>query len=108
MRIVDVDITKDSEKLLCSLYKVFLDRRKSGEPKRSARRFEDEFFSANEPFASMDPSDVDDSILELHRKGLLKVFIGGDCDLTDDALVYLENRFKNGLVSVLSFLAQFV
>ena len=104
---MDVEITRESEKLLCMLYKVYLDRRKSGEPRECARQFEDAFFSSAEPFASMNRDDVDDLLQELARKGMLKTFIVGDCELTDEAIVYLENRFKNGLISVISFLAQF-
>ena len=105
---MDAIVTKDAEKMLCTLYKAYLERRKSGAPKQSARRFEAAYFPTTEPFASMDYRDVDDAKLELSRKGLLRVILGGDCDITDDALVYLDNRFKDGLVSVISFLAQFI
>lgn len=105
---MDVEITKDAEKMLVALYKAYLGRRKDGQSKREARRFEDDYFSSASPFSRLHPSDVDDTRLELAQCGLLKVYIGGDCELTDIAIVHLENRFKNGLSDVASFIAQFI
>lgn len=103
-----IEITSDADKMLGVLYKTYLSRRKDGQAKRDAREFEDGYFSSTEPFSSMHISDVEDSRMELDRAGLLKNYIGGDCELTDSAIYYLENRFKNGLADVLSFLAQFI
>lgn len=103
-----VEITKDAEKMLVALYRAFLDRRKEGLSKRDARRFEDGYFSREKPFSSMNPADVSDTRMELYQCNLLKIYIGGDCELSDSAIIYLENRFKNGLTDVLSFLAQFI
>lgn len=105
---MEIELTKDADKMLSNLYKSFINRRKGGQSKRDARRFTDEYFSTETPFASMNRSDVEDTRLELAHSNLLKNYIGGDCDLTDSALVYLENRFKNGLADVLSFLSQFI
>lgn len=105
---MDIEMTKDAAKMLGILYKSYMSRRKDGESKRNARRFEDEYFSTEAPFSAMNSSDINDTRLELGCRGLLKNYIAGDCELTDDAIVYLENRFKNGLTDVLSFLSQFV
>ncbi len=103
-----IELTKDADKMLCTLYKVFLNRKKEGKSKRESRRFEDSYFIEKDPFLSMNQEDVTDTRLELARNGLMKIYIGGDCDLTDAAIVYLENRFKNGVADVLSFLSQFI
>lgn len=105
---MSIEITNDADKMLGILYKTLLTRRKDGQPKRDARVFEDTYFSSTEPFSKMHSSDVEDARMELGRAGLLKNYIGGDCELTDSAIYYLENRFKNGLADVLSFLAQFI
>lgn len=105
---MSVEITKDAEKMLVALYNAFLDRRRNGLSKRDARRFADEYFIHEKPFSSMNPADVTDTRMELWQCNLLKIYIGGDCELSDSAIVYLENRFKNGLTDVLSFLAQFI
>ena len=105
---MNVEITKDAEKMIVALYKVYLSRRKAGQSKQEARRYEDNYFDITSPFSKMHPADVSDTRLELAQCGLLRVYIGGDCELTDHAIIYLENRFKNGLSDVLSFIAQFI
>lgn len=105
---MQIEITKDSENFLVNLYKVYIDRRKAQQSKQEARRFEDGFFDAEKPFSKMHPDDVTDARLELGQAGLLKNYIGGDCELTNPAIVYLENRFKNNMSDVLSFLSQFI
>ena len=103
-----VEITKDAEKMLVALYRVYLSRRKDGQSKQEARRYNDGYFVETDPFSKMHPTDVSDTQLELAQSGLLKVYIGGDCELTDHAIVYLENRFKNGLNEVIAFITQFI
>lgn len=105
---MNVEITKDAEKMLVILYNVFLDRQKSGMSKRDARRFTNDYFLQEKPFAFMCRSDVTDARMELANSNLMSIYMGGDCELTDIAIVYLGNRFKNGLIDVLSFLAQFI
>ena len=103
-----VELTRDAEAMLVALYKVYLSRRKDGQSKQVARYFDDVFFSTQESFSQMNCSDVNDTRLELGQCGLLRNYIGGDCELTTNAIIYLENRFKNNLADVLSFLSQFI
>lgn len=48
--------------------------------------------------------DVDETCRELSRAGLLQCGYGDDvvcvAVLTDTAIIYMENRFKNGLASL--------
>ena len=37
-------ITKDAEVVICFVYKMYLERRKNGVPKRDAIRFDDDFY----------------------------------------------------------------
>ena len=103
-----MQLTNDAEKMLCSLYKVYLNRRKDGFTKAESREFEESYFHANEPFSKMDIDDVYDTMQELYRHGYLFMDITGNCELTTEAVARLESRFKNGLVDVLSFLAQLI
>lgn len=105
---MSIEITKDAEKMLVALYKVYLSRRKEGHSKQEASYFSDSFFSTEKPFSQENTNDVSDTRLELGQAGLLRNFIGGDCELTKPAVIYLESRFKNGLADVLSFIAQFI
>lgn len=47
-------------------------------------------------------------MLELARSGLIKIYIGGNFDLTDNGIVYMENRFVNGLKDVTDFITKFI
>lgn len=105
---MQVELTRDAERMLVMLYEIYLSRRNGGKSKQEARRFDADFFSTTKPFVSMHRSDISDSRLELGQCGLLRNFIGGDCELTTPAIIYLENRFTNNVVDVLSFLSQFI
>lgn len=103
-----VSISKDADKLLCVLYKEFLNRRKNGFTKMDARRFKSGTIPTLEPITNWQATDVTDAMMELARANLLRILLGGDCDLNDQAIIYMENRFKDGLKEVLSFLANFI
>ena len=105
---MSIEITKDAEKMLVALYKTYLSRRKNGLSKQEACYFADDYFSTEKPFSEENCNDVNDTRIELGEAGLLRNFIGGDCELTKPAIIYLENRFKNDLTDVLSVLAQFI
>lgn len=102
------ELTKDADKMLCCLYKEYLERRKLGNPKRSSRRFSDEYPSSDPILSTWHKSDISDTILELGQKGFLKVYIGGDFDLTDSSIIYMENRFKNNLSEISDFISKFI
>ena len=102
---MDTELTKDAHKLGALLYKSYLERRKSGMSKANAK-----FFEPNEIYALTDESheDVDETIREIKSVYPLKEDIIGNITLSDKMISYMENRFKKGLVDVLSFLAQFI
>jgi len=104
-------ISKDADKLLCTLYKKYLECRKAGQIKDNARCFGDSDDIQREMFPKQYPEDIADTCRELHRKGYLLCTPGDDMAndviLTDVAIVYMENRFKNGLLEVIQFLSHF-
>jgi len=108
----DSQLTRDAEKLLCLLYKVYLQRRKDGLDKLSAKQMG----SFSQICASIDspetPADTLESCRELGRAGYLQNLWASNriirSQLTDKAIILMENRFKNGLLDVLAFLSQFV
>lgn len=101
-------ITKDAEVVICFVYKMYLERRKNGVPKRDAIRFDDDFYKSDRVLSEQDPRDISTHLLELARNGYIKIYIGGNFDLLDTTIIYMENRFKKGITDVLSFLAQFI
>ena len=103
-----MQLTKDADKMICCIYKSFLQRRKDGNSKPSARRFEAEYFSTDKILSAWNREDLSDTLLEIARAGLVKIFIGGNFDLTDQGIIYMENRFMNGLKEVSEFVSKFI
>lgn len=103
-----MELTKDADKMICCIYKTFLQQRKSGVPKSSARRFPLEYFKSEEKLSSWLSEDLDETLLELKRADLVKMYIDGNFDLTDSGIIYMENRFKNGLNEVVDFISKFI
>lgn len=107
-----MDLTKDSEKLLCILYKNYLVKRKLGSAKSVAKSFG----SSHDIHESLCPNwifeDVDDTCRELSRAGMLNCSwadnIAYHVKLSDIAISYMDNRFKNGLKDIANFLSNLI
>lgn len=104
----EVRLTKDADVMICVLYKEYLQRRKSG-----ASRFDARFFGGAENIqANLMPKwkldDIDTICQELHRAKLLSCFfadnITAESALTDEGIIYMENRFKDGLTALFQYL----
>ena len=103
-----MQLTKDSDKIACLIYKEYLNKRKRGEPKSSAKHFLRNFYSEINALSSWNPKDIKETINELQRAGCVKKYMDGGFVLLDDFIIYMENRFKNGLVEVTDFIAKFI
>ena len=96
-----VKLTKESDYLICTLYKEYRKRRSDNMPKSEAKCFG----SSEEIYISFMPKaiyeDVDETCKELKRANMLKCFESDfnvlRAELTDDAIIYMENRFKSNL-----------
>ncbi len=105
-------LTKDAEKLICIMYKTYLERRKNGINKSEAVCFNDaEEINTLVPQWSID--DVNYVCLELGRANFLTFFLTDGCfcvacQLTDEAIIYMENCFKKGLQEVIDFIAKLI
>lgn len=102
-----MELTKDADKMICIIYRDFLSRRKDRISKSEASRFSNDYFQSQEVFKSWLADDLDFTLLELAKAGLVKIFIGGNFDLTESGVYYMENRFKNGLLEVTDFISKF-
>lgn len=104
----EIQLTKDADAMICVLYKNYLQRRKSGESKRSAKHFQ----GSEEIHAELMPKwsfeDVDETCRELSRAGFLDCLFADDvteiADLSDTAIIYMENRFKKNLSSLIDYI----
>ena len=105
-------LTRDAQKLLRVMYKQYLEKRSSGLSKTGANYFGDTYcvHKAFCPSASFE--DTDELIWELSRKGYVLGDLGDDIlsqiSMTSSGIAFMENRFKNGVKDVLSFLANFI
>ena len=107
-----MDITKDAQKLLAILYKTYLEKRKSNISKTKAKTFG----SSKEIHKQLCPEwifeDVDDTCRELSRSKLLVCYwadnIAYNVELSDSAIAYMDNKFKNGLKEVANFIANLI
>lgn len=103
-----MQITKDADRFLCEIYEEYLYRRKSGISKSDAKRFSTPEELVEDFMQGTLPQDIRDGIQELYELGLVKRFVTGTFSLDDTAIIYMENRFKNGLKEVADFITKFI
>jgi len=108
----EILLTKDAERLLALMYRAYLNRRKDGKDKLTAKQMGGFSQIHKELLPNENPLDVLETCRELGRSGYLRSFWASNTiissQLTDETIIYMENRFKNGLKDVLDFLSQFV
>jgi hypothetical protein len=102
---MSIELTKDTDKALCMMYKMFLDSRKSGESRRKSKDF-----SSQERwdivFAEQSREDAADILRELKRIGFVHIYLDLKFVLEDSAIIYMENRFPRGVADVLDWLGK--
>ena len=96
-----MQLTKDADKLCCSVYKSYLSQRKEGVSKANAKH-------GIPVLSSWSDDDIDETLNELKRAGFIKKYVDGGFQLQDSFIIYMENRFKNGLAEVTDFIAKFI
>lgn len=105
---MNIDLTKDAEKLIVIIYKQYLSRRKQGVSKFNAVDFEIEEVLCLDKVTNWTEDDIEDTLSELHEQDLIEMDLANNFSLTTKGIVYLENRFKNNLVEVSDFIAKFI
>lgn len=73
--------------------------------KPDAKEFDANFYEIIKPISKWNSDDIFDTLHELKNAGFLKMYITSDFSLNGEAIVYMENRFKNGLSEVTKYLA---
>lgn len=105
-------LTKDAEKLLCVLYKDYLEKRKSGVPRGEANYFSDSDYIQDKFLPNWTSDDVSDLCWEMHRAGVLRCTPGdnlaNNVTLTPDAIARMENRFKDNVKEIAEFIGNFI
>lgn len=101
-------LTKLADKVICCIYKEFLERRKNGESLSDSGHFESDFYTSIPFLSKMQESDIDTVLQELRKNGYIKLSIIGSFRLTDDGLIYMENRFGDKAETVLEWINKIV
>lgn len=105
------DLTKEQQKLLVSMYKEVLNRQST-----LSFEYSNHFTDSDQIRDLFCPEKKSEHVSELCWKLKSKGYI--DCEpgddlaneisLTDKTIIYMENRFKNGIKDILSFLSNFI
>ena len=105
-------LTKDSKTVLYHLYKEYHVRRSNGSSRSDSKDFGSSQHVQELLFPDWSVSDVDDCMCELSRNGYLRTHHASnliyESELTDEAIVVMENQKKETLLNVVNFLAQFI
>ena len=99
----NVLLTKSTDKVLCQLYKEYLSRIKNNISKSNALVFDTT--SISQLFGNQD---IDFEISELKKNSLIEAWITGEVLLRSEAIVYMENRFKNNVKELAEFISHFI
>ena len=103
---MDIALTKDAQKMVAVLYKDYLERRESGETKAQAKTFDGD--CPARLFPDDPKADSMETFRELNRKFSMKCYLNGSFVLNDDIIIFMENRFRNGLKDIVNALAPFI
>ena len=103
-----MELTKDADLLVCCAYKEYLKRRKSGIPKRQANTFRPDFRENTPKLSEWLRDDYLYTIGELKRAGFANSYLDETFMITDQCVIYMENRFKSGLKEVTDFVSKFI
>lgn len=103
------DLSKESNALLVSMYKRYLELRKVGEPRFNARYFGDVESIKEISETLLSDADVTDITYWLREYGYVTCeiadFYALNIALTEKAIALCEKRFENGLKDVAAFLS---
>lgn len=103
---MNIELTKDADKMICEIYAAYMKRRAEGLPKRAAKDFVDQSRWPAEYSKDWNSEDSSETLAELKRAGLIKLYLYGGFSLNDEAIIYMENRFKSGASEVLEWLGK--
>ncbi|MPM30228.1 hypothetical protein SDC9_76776 [bioreactor metagenome] len=107
---MEIRITRDADAFICVLYREFLKSRKLGKTMDDSVLFGDDDAIQKELFPKWKIEDVTRICWYLAGKELLEAYPGdgkANCvSLSEEGIVYMENRFPEGIAQVLSALAK--
>lgn len=103
-----MQFTKDTSKVLASIYKIYLDRRKDGQSKEEAIRFNEDFYKDVKVLSTWLNSDISSAIHELSDAKFIKPNIIGGFRIENTLIIQMENRFKSGASEVAKYIMDLI
>lgn len=103
-----MQLTKDGDKLVCLIYKSYLEKRKSGLSKSDSKYFDYDFYKKIPAISNWLDDDIFNTLQELKNASFIKLYIDGGFLIQDSFIIYMENRFKNGLAEITDFISKFI
>ena len=100
---MSIELTNGSRKALKNAYDLYCKRIKEGKSKTSAVYFDAPGWGGGPKIEGMD-----DAQNELKAAGFIKTDILGGFELTDKAIILMENRKKDALMGVADFISKFI
>ena len=105
---MSVELSRESDALICVLYREYLTRRAHGVPISRASYFRDGSSIRENFLPAWAEDDVTDVCWRLAANGLLSVQPGddqaNDVELTEQGIIYMERRFARKVDLVVSYL----
>lgn len=105
------DLTKSQKKVLISMYELMLNRQPAL-PEKEANFFGSADQVNSDCELGYSHEEISDICIALAGKGYITGDYGDDTldliSLSDGTIVYMENKFKNNMKSLISFLAELV
>lgn len=106
----DITLSKNNDFLICILYKNFLEKVENGNSKSNSRWLGSSDEIQENLLNTWSKDDVATACWELHSKGLLECSAGDDIAyttyLTDNGIIYMENRFSNKIKSIVDYISK--
>lgn len=100
-----MNFSKNVDKLICSIYYVYLDKIENGNSRDSSKLFDEDFYKSIDILSTTPYEDIFSDLETISKHGMISLFISGSFEINDKFIWYMENRFKNGLKEVLSFIS---
>ena len=105
-------LSKDAKTVLYTLYKEYLSRRKQGISKSKAKNFDSAQHIHSTFFSDWSLENIEDTLRELGRNKFLNNYYADQtiyhCELSDHAIVTMENQKKETLLSIADFISKFI
>ena len=107
----NITLSKDADYLICIIYKYYLELRDNGFSKSEAKNF-DSIDNIHGLIPQISLDDIYETCLELANKSLLiqkKKYISEEYSrfsLSDDGIIYMENRFSNKIDKIIDYISK--